>query len=247
MKVRYVLVAVLMLVGAVAIAGFGDECTIEGTIASVFDINFVTSSLDLGALPTGGGTYDGTLLGKFLHVTMKSNENYTVQVSCSGNLAQENNVTGRYEIETEYAIWKSSKWNDNLCQQPGGSDTNPYTGYLSDLVGTANAFYHNSDPIWFEAQAYNTFAAGGKVDDNTATTLQMFNNINYVPSKYLIDDTDRYHFRYNHGSNSEMKIYPCLTIYQDYGTPAGSYSGTVTIIVTQAPSWETVPPNTYAP
>lgn len=254
MKARLALVAglILMLVGAVSIVGFGDTatCPIGGTIATVFDIVFTTASLALGDLGTSG-VYDGTVAGKYLEVTMQSNENYTVQVTCSGNLKQGANTSGYYQIETEYAIWKSSNWNDNWSQQPGTGAEPTYTGWLSHLFGSANGFYVNTetyptDDCWFDAQAAHVHAQGGKVDDSApVASRKWFANINYVPSKYFDSDTEWHWKRYNYGSNSIMRIYPYLDLFEDYGTAAGTYSGTVTIIVSSAPSWDAVAPGSF--
>jgi len=247
MKARHALVAVLILMW-VGIVGFAEECPIGGTIAPVFDIVFTKASLDLGALGTSG-VYDGTVTGKYLEVTMQSNENYTVQVTCSGNLEQATNYEGFYQIETEYAIWKSSNWNDNWSQQPGGSDTT-YTGWLSHDFGSGHAFYANDvlyppDDCWFDAQVAHDHAQGGKVDDANAVFRQWFNNIDFVPSKYFDSDTEWHWKRYNYGSNSIVRIYPYLDLFEDYGTAAGAYSGTVTIIVSLADSWATTAPGSF--
>jgi len=237
----------LVLVG-MAVFGVQEDATIHGTVASVFDVTFVTSSLYLGTLPNDGTAYNGITEDKFLYVKMNSNENYTVEVHCSGNLEQTDNTMGRYEIETEYAIWKSSDWNDNWCQQNGytGTEEKTYTGYLPHVVDVG--FYDRPTAqadCWFEAEKLNdqdaghVYAAGGNVNDETATGLQLFNNIGFVPTKYFT--TSGWHnIRYNYGSNSEIKIFPYLSPFEDYGTPAGSYSGTVTILISQADSWEDV-------
>ena len=249
MKVRLALVTVFMmvLVGAISIAVLADyDGTISGTIESTLDVTFNISSLDLGVLPKTG-FYDGVAKGKYLEISMNSNENYLVEVRCSGNLEQADNESGRYEIETEYAIWKSSDWNDNWSQQPGGSEGTS-EGWLPAAYG--DNFYENADfdasKCWFDAEAYNTYATGGNVDDSTATEIQWFNNIKYIPSKRFVDAKGRHNFRYNYGSNSIIRIYPYLDMYENYGTPAGSYSGTVTFIITQAETWEDLPKGDHA-
>jgi len=248
MKVRFALVTVLImvLVGAVSVVGLADTGTITASIDPVLTVAF-TGSLPLGII---SGQYDGTDKGKYLEVTMNSNENYTVQVTCSGNLEQAANYEGYYQIETEYAIWKSSNWNDNWGQQPGPGEEPTYTGWLSHLPGGANAFYENDvvyppDDCWFDAQAAHFHANGGKVDDATAVFRQWFNNIDFVPSKYFDSDTEWHWKRYNYGSNSIVRIYPYLDLFEDYGTAAGAYSGTVTIIVSLADSWATTPPGSF--
>jgi len=251
MKVRLALVTMLavVFVGTVSIAVLAEEYrgTISGEIRSVLDVKFNRASLNLGRLPATG-FYNGVEREKYLEIEIHGNVNYTVQVYCSGNLEQDKNTNDeRYEIETEYAIWKWTDWNDNWSQQPGGTEP-PYEGWLPAVCN--DHFYYNksfdASKCWFDAEPGHTFACGGNVDDNTATGIQWFNNIDYIPTKYFVDLEGRHNFRYNYGSHSKIRIYPYLDMYEEYGTPAGTYSGTITFIIKQAESWAEKPKDDYA-
>ena len=159
MKVRYALVAglILVFVGSVAIMGLGETGDITASIATELDVSF-TSLLEIGEIAadfdgTGGAT-DGTG-PKYLQLTVTSNKDYTVQLSCSGNLSIGGSTEWRDQMETEYAIWKELTWHDAI-----GAD-GPYKGWVDD---DDFSWYDNLATVtWFEADdGTGVYRTGGK-------------------------------------------------------------------------------------
>jgi len=237
MKARLALVVGLILVTVWGLSALGEEHTgtISANVPEVMQVTFSTS-LDLGDLT---GDYNGINKGKYLELTVQSNVDYYVQLSCSGNMRLVNapNEDWRWEIETEYAIWKEITWHDHHSQQPSGEH---YEGYVQALDYSQGAcyWYGVNDPAWWEAEL-----GGGKQGGNTNETSNLdFNAIGFLPEHY--DGYTTEHDTppgwnddiYNYGADLTLRFYPYLDYYENYGTLAGAYEATITVVVTSV-SW----------
>jgi len=221
MKVRLALVTtlIMVLVGAVSIVGLAEKKT--GTITASIDPVLVvtfTNSLDLGTIT---GQYNGVQESKYLKLTVQSNKDYTVRLECSGNLAG----PGTAVLETEYALWKQMTWYDS---DPTGDG--PYDGWVDDV--DFSWYDGNTTPTWFEASV-DTYKWGKTQETND---FLFKDDTGYLPEHYEGFVSSTYtswpDINYNYGGDLTLRIYPCLSPYENYATPAGSYSGTVTVTVT---------------
>jgi len=241
MKARLALVVGLILVTVWGLSALGEEQTgtISANVSQKMQVTF-TDELDLGDI---NGDYNGINIGEYLELTVQSNVDYYVQLSCSGNMRlvnAPNDEDWRWEIETEYAIWKEITWHDHHSQQPGGAypDGEHYEGYVQALDYSQGGcyWYDVNDPAWWEAEL-----GGGKQGGNTNEDEALdFNAIDRLPEHYdgytaavpgWDDDI------YNYGADLTLRFYPYLDIYEGYGTMAGSYEATITVVVTSANWW----------
>jgi len=239
MKVRLALVAALILVlaGAVSIVGLADEGTVTANVAGVMTVTMLPDAVPFGDVTGGivGGAGGGDL---FLGLSVLSNVTYTVELGCSGNLnLVDMDDNGVNEIETEYAIWKKVEWHDAYTQQIAVQGAE---GWVDD-VGLW-AFSGNTTPTWFEAENGGAYIQGGNRYPEVANTSQdAFPGLFYLPehsSDYIWwyasswGPTAWNPSWYNHGAALTLKIYPLLDVFDDYGTRAGSYGGTFTVVIT---------------
>lgn len=244
MKVRLALVAglILVLVGAVSIVALAKQGTVTAGIVQVFDVTLTNDTVAFGDITTDAGGAGGSY--PYLGLTVNSNVTYTVELGCSGNL----NIIGMAdngvnEIETEYAVWKEIDWHDHYSQQPTPCHVQ---GWLDD-IGQWH-FSGNTDVTWFEAENGGSIIQGGNRFPEVANTSQdAFPGLFFLPEHgsdyswwYDPSWTGTWNPNwYNHGAALLLKIYPFLDVFEGYGTRAGSYSGTFTVVVTSVNS--TVP------
>jgi len=243
MKVRFgmTLGIILVLIGVVSLlAGAASKTgTVTAGVATVFDVTMPSNTVAFGNITTD---VNGVTLDNYLQLGVNSNVTYTVQLSCSGNL----NLVGKAdngvnEIETEYAVWKSIDWYDWHSQQAAPHHAE---GYVDDAGQWA--FSGNTTPTWFEAEVEGGGVQGGNVYPETGLnqSQQDFSGPFYLPEHsasyvWWYDASWGGVWNpnwYNHGADLTLKIYPYLDVFEHYGTRAGSYSGSFTIVVTSVNS-----------
>lgn len=234
MKVRFAVVIgmTLMLIGTIStgILAESETGTINASITPVLTVALTGSPLAIGAITedfdgTGDKT-DGT--GQYLQLTVTSNKDYTVHLSCSGNLSI-GGTEWRDQLETEYAIWKQMTWHDAIG--PDG----PYDGWVDD--DDFSWFDNLATVTWFEADnGEATYRTGGKTAE--INDFLFMDDLGYLP------EIDKDYFGwpldpgwwqpewYNYGGDLTLRFFPYVTVYGDYGSRAGSYSGTITVVIT---------------
>lgn len=229
--------AILFVGGAAAETSTG---TIGATIPTVFAVAMTGSPISFTIDPNAdaadvGGADSGD---DHIELTVESNVTYTVSLACSGNLQlQGKNDNGVNEIETEYAIWKKIQWHDWYTQQGGTPAESPAEGWV---YTAEDAWIGHSDPYWFEAENQGGIQGGHSGTPEGATD----NNLPF-PNGNLAEHDDSYTWSvepswdsdwYNHGADLTLRFYPFLDVFEGYGTRAGTYSGTITVIVTSVNS-----------
>jgi len=137
----------------------------------------------------------------------------------------------RNEIETEYAMWKSITWHDYYT----GPDT--YSGWVQNPTDGAGgcAWVSETTPAWFEAEI-----GGGKQGGKTAEDPDFdFNAIDYLPEHYDGATAANPGWPswwndniYNYGADLTLRFFPALDLFEDYGTIAGNYEATITVVIT---------------
>lgn len=229
----------LMLIGAVSLlAGAASETgTVTAGIVGVLDVTMPESTVAFGNITAD---VNGVTLDQYLELRVNSNVTYTVELSCSGNLQlQGAAANGVNEIETEYAIWKHVEWHDWYTQQGGAVDD--ADGWVHDDL---YKWYDNpSTPYWYEAHlaadgSYGIQGGNSGTPEHTSGALAFPTGL--LPEHWTgwtwwagltWDDT-----WYNHGSDLTLRFFPYLDVFEDYGTRAGNYAGTITVIVTSVNS-----------
>lgn len=223
--------AILFVGGAPAETNTGE---IGATIGTVFNVEMTGSpisfTIDADANPADVGSATGD---DYVELTVQSNVTYTVNLACSGNLQLEGKAdNGVNEIETEYAIWKNIEWHDWYTQQGGSPDT--ATGWV---YSAKDEWINHADPYWFEAETGGGIQGGNSGTPENATTNLPF------PTGYLAEHDDDYTWSltwnpnwYNHGADLTLRFYPFLDVFEAYGTRAGTYVGTITMVVTSVDS-----------
>ena len=232
------------LVAAFAVFAVEETGTINGTLAPVMSVTFTPDPLNITLDPTQdfdgtGGVADGT--GTYLELSVQSNLDYTVQLSCDGNLHLVGLSHWRNTIETEYAIWKKITWHDYYTQQPLGPGS-PATEFPATYFGWVQgddcvtpgpfAWYaYPATPVWFNAETNTSGKQGGHGEQYDFS----FDG-GYLPEHYdgaSWGDIPWYQDTYyNYGADLTLRFFPYLDMYSDYGTIAGSYTGTITVVIT---------------